>query len=53
MFLLGKANWWTPRWLTRLPDLLEPVPAAELPDQAADGGVQAQVKMIWPPAARS
>jgi putative drug exporter of the RND superfamily len=25
MFLLGKANWWTPRWLTRLPNLLEPV----------------------------
>jgi RND superfamily putative drug exporter len=32
MFLLGKANWWTPRWLTRLPDLLEPV---ALPVQAA------------------
>lgn len=29
MFLLGKANWWTPRWLSRLPDLLEPFePAA-------------------------
>jgi RND superfamily putative drug exporter len=39
MFLLGRANWWTPRWLTRLPDLLEPVtpPAGrggELPSEA-------------------
>jgi putative drug exporter of the RND superfamily len=25
MFLLGKANWWTPRWLRRFPELLEPV----------------------------
>jgi hypothetical protein len=32
MFLLGKANWWTPSWLTRLPNLLEPV---DLPVQAA------------------
>jgi putative drug exporter of the RND superfamily len=22
MFLLGNANWWTPRWLTRIPSLL-------------------------------
>jgi RND superfamily putative drug exporter len=29
MFLLGRANWWTPRWLSWLPDLLEPAePAA-------------------------
>jgi RND superfamily putative drug exporter len=25
MFLLGRANWWTPRWLNRLPPLLEPL----------------------------
>jgi RND superfamily putative drug exporter len=25
MFLLGRANWWTPRWLARIPDLLEPL----------------------------
>jgi RND superfamily putative drug exporter len=25
MFLLGRANWWTPRWLTRIPALLEPL----------------------------
>ena len=24
MFLLGGANWWTPKWLGHLPDLLEP-----------------------------
>ena len=24
MFLMGRANWWTPRWLSRLPELLEP-----------------------------
>ena len=24
MFLMGRANWWTPRWLSRMPDLLEP-----------------------------
>ena len=24
MFLLGAANWWTPRWLSRIPELLEP-----------------------------
>ena len=23
MFLLGNANWWTPRWLTRIPSLLQ------------------------------
>ena len=27
MFLLGKANWWTPRWLQHFPDLLEPIEA--------------------------
>jgi putative drug exporter of the RND superfamily len=35
MFLLGRANWWTPRWLTRLPNLLEPVDFA---GQAATAG---------------
>ena len=30
MFLMGRANWWTPRWLSRLPELLEPAD-----DQAA------------------
>lgn len=25
MVVLGRANWWTPRWLNRLPDLMEPV----------------------------
>ena len=25
MFLLGRSNWWTPRWLDRLPSLLEPI----------------------------
>jgi hypothetical protein len=29
MFLLGSANWWTPRWLNRIPDLLERVEPAE------------------------
>jgi RND superfamily putative drug exporter len=24
MFLMGRANWWTPRWLSRMPELLEP-----------------------------
>jgi putative drug exporter of the RND superfamily len=28
MFLMGRANWWTPRWLSRMPELLEP---ADLP----------------------
>ena len=32
MFLLGSANWWTPRWLAALPDLLEPVKPADSPD---------------------
>ena len=35
MFLLGRANWWTPRWLARLPNLLEPIePAPPAPDIA-------------------
>jgi putative drug exporter of the RND superfamily len=25
MFLLGRLNWWTPRWLAWLPELLEPL----------------------------
>ncbi|HLH99333.1 MAG TPA: MMPL family transporter, partial [Acidimicrobiales bacterium] len=29
MFLLGRANWWTPGWLRHLPDLLEPVDQPE------------------------
>jgi RND superfamily putative drug exporter len=31
MFLLGRANWWTPRWLSHLPNLLEPEDAPGLP----------------------
>jgi RND superfamily putative drug exporter len=39
MFLLGEANWWTPRWLTRLPDLLEPagLPARVTADAGGSG----------------
>ena len=33
MFLLGRANWWTPRWLARIPALLEPLD--ESPEAAA------------------
>ena len=33
MFLLGRSNWWTPRWLDRIPALLEPLD--ESPEAAA------------------
>ena len=35
MFLLGKANWWTPRWLGRIPALLEPLDGTPGPHAAA------------------